>query len=96
MSRYGPSIGRQGLLPRVGDEHLQERLIHASTALPPVGGMPPVVPKTDTPHGDELLHGVTDTWKQPRKSIEHRLVGYPISWMTEDEKNQRGIPVARR
>jgi hypothetical protein len=38
-----PLTGRQDLLPRVGDEHLQERPIHAVTAPRPLGGMPPIL-----------------------------------------------------
>ena len=32
-----PLTGRQGLLPRVGDEHLQDRPMHAVTAPTPLG-----------------------------------------------------------
>ena len=46
-----PFAGRQGLLSRVGDEHLQDCLMHAVTAPAPLGGMPPVLPETRTPHG---------------------------------------------
>jgi hypothetical protein len=50
-------VGREDLLSRVGDEHLQERPVHAVTACTPLRGVPPVLPETRTPRGDVPLHG---------------------------------------
>jgi hypothetical protein len=53
-------VGRQDLLPRVSDEHLQERPIHAVTTSTPLSRMPPVLPEAHMPCGDVPLHGGND------------------------------------
>ena len=78
-----PLAGRQDLLPRVGDEHLQEGPVHAVTAPRPLGRMPPVLPEARVPRGDVPLHGGDDVRTQARHGVEHRLVRHPIDRGTQ-------------
>jgi hypothetical protein len=65
-----PLTGPQGLLPRVGDEHLQDCLIHTVTAPTPLCRMPPILTETCTPRGDVCLHSGDDIRLQMRKAAQ--------------------------
>src|SRR5262245_58885908 len=69
-----PLTGRQGLLPRIGDEHFQDRPIHAVTAPTPLSRMPPVLPEPCVPRGDVSLQGGDDIRTQARHRVEQRRV----------------------
>jgi hypothetical protein len=70
--------GRQALLPRVGDEPLQECPIQALAVPLPLSGVSPVLPKPRAPRGDAPLHGGDDLRTQAHHGVEHRLIARPV------------------
>ena len=71
-SRGRPAHRCQGLLPRIGDEYLQDHPIHAIKAPTPLGRLSAVLPKACAPRVDVPLHGVDDIWTQACARVEHR------------------------